>query len=65
MSRHVWTVGHIELGEEPIASRLLLPEGVDRCPFQFLVGTNDGAQVLEEEMLKLDSCRLVSLDVDR
>ena len=53
------------MSEEAIASRKLLPEEIIQGPIQFVVGSNKGAQVLEDNMLKLESCRLMSLDVDK
>ena len=50
---------------EAIASRNVLPEEIIQGPIQIVVGKNNGAQVLEDDMLKLESCRLMSLDVDK
>ena len=59
------SIEHVEVSKEAIASRKLLPEEIVQGPIQFVVGNNNGAQVLEDEVLKLESCRLVSLDVDK
>ena len=59
------SIEHIEVSEEAIASRNQLSEEVIQGPIQFVVGNNNGAQVLEDEMLKFESCRLMSLDADK
>ena len=50
--------GDIEVSEEAVASRDLLPEDVVRGPMQFTIGANDEGQVLTDDMLKLESCNV-------
>ena len=58
-------MGHLEVSEAVIASRQLLDKDIIRGPIQFTVGPNTGAGMLEDAMIKLDSCRLLSLDIDK
>ena len=58
-------MAHLEVSEAVIASRPLRDQDVIRGPIQFTVGANTGAEMLEDAMIKLDSCRLLSLDIDK
>ena len=44
------SIEHIEVSEEAIASRTLLPEEIIQGLIQFTIGNNDGPQVLEDEV---------------
>ena len=56
---------HLEISEAVIASRQVLRKDLVDGPVQFTVGANTGAQLLENEMTRLEGCRLLSLDMDK
>ena len=51
--------------ESVIASRQVLRKVLVDGPVQFTVGANPGAQLLENEMTRLEGCRIFSLDMDK
>ena len=56
---------HLEINEAVIASRQVLRKDLVDGPVQFTVGANTGAQLLDNEMTRLEGCRLLSLDMDK
>ena len=55
---------HLEVPAATAAARPLLPEEVIRGSIEFIIGEKTGAPILEDEMAKLDACRMISLDVE-
>ena len=55
---------HLEVSEAIIESRKVMPDDVVKGPNQFTIGINSGGKIMIDEMAKLETWRLFSLDVD-
>ena len=56
---------HLEVDEPTNESHRVLPDDTTKGPIHFTVGLNSRAQIMVGEMAKLESRRLLSLDVDK
>ena len=56
---------HLEVSEAIIESRKVMPDDVVKGPIQLTVSINSGENIMIDEMAKLETCRLLSLDVDK
>ena len=56
---------HLEVNDAIIESRNVPPDDIIKQPILSTVCINSGASIMVDEMVKLESCRLLSSDVHK